>query len=64
MMLETVNALLRAFAHKTEPKTAKKHAKKTGKLSGKTVFVELKKPAKKDKSGTVTIRKSFRKLLK
>ena len=47
MTLETVNALLRAFAHKTEPKTAKKPAKKTGKMSGKAVFVKLTKPAKK-----------------
>ena len=64
-----VNVALRAYgrkpAVKTEaPKPATKPAKKTGKLSGKTIFVKLTKPAKKKAGDTVTIRKSFRKLLK
>jgi hypothetical protein len=66
--IDAVNAILRTYGRelttKPAPKAATKPAKKTGKLSGKPVFVKLTKPVKKASNNTVTIRKSFRQLLK
>jgi len=65
--IDAVNAILKTIGRKPATKPAPKPAKKPakiGNLSGKPVFVKLTKPAKKDKSGTVTIRRSFRELLK
>ena len=68
MTIQEANAELRKLAEKLAPKATnksvtKKPAKKTGKLCGKVKFVKLTKPARKNKAGTVTIRKSFRELL-
>jgi len=60
--IDAVNAILKTIGRK--PKPGKTPAKKAGKMSGKAVFVKLTKPAKKNKSGTVTIRKTFRERLK
>jgi hypothetical protein len=56
--IDAINAILKTIGRKRAK--ADNKCAKTGKLSGKVKFVKLTKPAKKDKTRTVTIRKSFR----
>ena len=61
--IDAVNAILKTIGRTKKPAAPAKKPAKKGKLSGKAVFVKLTKP-KKDKTGTVAIRRSFREMLK